>query len=172
MIKTALARFILLIKVEDVLTENNQLLISGTELNKGRKINRIKFSGLNFGNGRGVVFYPKTNDIIMAVNLFGEYIYLTSLYDTYTGTPDNQIQIKSDEMYIVSQSFGSYVKFTSEDNIVIHTNNGAKYKLLKSGGWKLYSKDGYGIECSDDGEVLIRDKTGTEVGYTNSPGTF
>jgi len=171
MIKKSLARFIITVKIEDVTNRNNQLFITGTEINKGRKINDIKFSGINLGNGKGIIFYPKNNDIILVLNLFGEYIYLNSLYDTYTGTPDNQIQVKSGELYIVSKSFGSYIKFKDNDDLVLHTNTGAKFKISKSGSFKLYNKDGYGIDCTINGDVTIRDQSGTAT-TTSSPGTF
>lgn len=157
--KTILERFmskyIFKIQVTDIDVDDNKTLISGVALVNSREFSDIKLSGINIGNGRGIISFPKIGDICLVLNLFGEYIYLASIYDEVTRIPDNQVVINKESMIFINKSYGSYIHFNDSDDIIITTKTGAKVKLLKDGTFKLFDKNNYGIQSDGNGNVTI-----------------
>lgn len=150
-----IAKLILKVQITDIVNLDNKIYVTGVDIITSDEINKIKISGLNVGNGRGIIALPKTDDIILCLNLFGEYFYLANIYDEYTFSKDNHVPIKKNEMLLINKDWGSYIRFSDKDDLIIDTIDGAKYKLNKDGSFKLLDKGGYGITSDGSGNITI-----------------
>lgn len=131
----------------------------------------VFISSIGLGNVKGLMMLPSINDIVIAgfIQDSEQPVILGTLFDTFTNTPDNIPQIKQDEMLLIPKPNGSYI-FIRDDNSIILKTETSKAKF-NSDGFKIFNKDNYGIECDSEGEVTIRDSSGT-ITTTSTPGDF
>jgi len=168
-IEKAITNLFFKVRVTDIIEDEGKKYITGGRIENSEQINRIKLTGIAVGNGRGVISLPRAGDVIVVMSLFGEYFYVTSVYDEYSQSADNQIPVNENELMIVNKSWGSFVKMDASDNIILNTFDGAKIRVNKDGSFKMYNKDNYGIESNANGDITIRGKT---VNHTQTPGQW
>ena len=168
-IEKAIATVFVRAQVKEVYEENGKFYIRATSLLNNREISSTKYSGHRIGNGRGIIVFPKPGDVILALNILGEYFYLTSVYDEYTSTPDNQVLSDKNSMFIINNDFGSYICLQESNDIILKTKDGAKVRLYNDGGFKVFNKSNHGLEMDSTGNLTTR---ALSTSSTTSPGVW
>lgn len=149
------------------MTENNKIILEIFEIvkydyaNKVIEIKRpfekttfdnVMISSVGLGNNCGVAVGYQVGDTVLVYDFNGQYIIVSSLHNIFfPGVKDTEIWPKPKE-------------------IIIQSNALSKVRLKSDGGFQLFNKENYGIECSATGEVNIRCKT--KIKHTQTPGDF
>jgi hypothetical protein len=150
-----ISNFIFKVQISDIYDVDGKYYLTGTNIINQRQVEDIKLSSHNLGNGKGIVVFPKVGDICLCLNLLGEFIILGNVYDDFSTSPDNQVNVSKGELVLINKDWGTMIKFDEFDNLNITTKTGGKIKLNKTGGFKLYDKSDYGIESDGLGNITI-----------------
>jgi len=145
-------------------------------INYTLQYDNVPMVGMGLGNLKGVLKYPNVGDLVLVGFLDDQSspIILGTLFDSFTQSKDTAPQIRLNELFLNNQEAGAYVYLNKDNEIIITTGNSStttfpKLKMYKDGSFKLFNKDGYGIEVSSSGAMTLR---GVTINHTQTPGTF
>lgn len=135
--------------------------------------------GLGLGHLKGVMKLPKENDWVLVAFLANSPerpVVLGTLFDVFSQSPDTIPSVANDQLVLVSKEAGSFISLNPDNSILLNSVSsngnpalGAKIKLYPDGSFKVFNRDGYGIECDASGNVTIR---GVNITMTQTPGTL
>lgn len=139
-------------------------------------LDNVPMAGIGLGNMKGVLKYPDVGDFVL-VNFQGSRPYIIgTVFNDFADPKDNIPLIKLSELAIVQKEKGSLIIMKDNNDILIkaadslgNLNNGAKIRLNADGSFKLFNKNGYGIEVDSSGNMTLR---GVTINATQSPGTW
>lgn len=95
-------------------------------------------SGIGLGNNKGIVSGYEVGDVLVCVEINGMLIVLTTLYNNF---------------------------FSDKDVTLVPTEK--EYILKSAGSIKIFNKDNYGIEITEDGNIIIYGKS---IDFKNTTG--
>jgi len=136
----------------------------------------VPIAGIGLGHMKGVIKYPNVGDFVL-VNFQGSKPYIIgTVFDDFADPKDSVPLIKLDELIIVQKEKGSMILMKNTNDIILKAadstgdlNAGGKLRLNADGSFKLFNKEGYGIEVDNAGNMTLR---GVTINATQTPGTF
>ena len=130
----------------------------------------VQILGLGLGNYRGVYCPIKTDELVLVGWLdTNTPVILGSVNDYINQIQDSIPRIKEDEIVIAPKSLGSVIYIKDDGSITLKTKDGSKLRLNNNGHFKLFNKNNFGIECDQDGNLILR---GVTITSTNLAGEF
>lgn len=101
----------------------------------------VIISSVGLGDNRGVSIGYEVGDYVLVYDMSGQFVIVNSVHNVFfPGQKDTEIWPKPKEIIIQSSSLG-------------------RIKLQNDSGFKIMQKDGYGIQCDKDGNIVINAKT-------------
>jgi len=141
---------------------------------KKYEFDRVKIMGMGLGNFKGVMKLPSRDDYVV-VGFFGGKSNTPVVLGTLFAQSNINAQaiptVKDNQLLLINKEKGSYINLDEDNNIILRNvdNSGNKLnkiKLSNDGSFEVMNKDGYGIECDEDGNITMR---GTTVNFTQTP---
>lgn len=175
-IEKATTNLFIKVQVKEVYETDGRLYIRANSLHNDEELFDVKLLSHGLGHARGIIAYPKPKDFGVIINILGEQFYIGSTHDDFTKFPDTQIPLSKDSMFLINNSFGSYICLHENNDIILKSKNGSKIKLGNDGSLKLFNKDNFGLDIDKDGNVLLRGAnasgSSSSAYETSSPGTW
>ena len=136
----------------------DDLTLNIKRMNMNMSVDRVEMIGTGLGHGKGIIKLPSENDVVMVafVQDSEKPYVLGTIFHVFSSVKDSKIDVKKNELFLNAQLNGSYVHIDADNNILFKTPNGAKLKLLESGGFKLFNSGNYGIEVDASGNMTLR----------------
>lgn len=97
-------------------------------------VNDVPVAMIGAGHLKGIIKMPDEGDFVLVSNLVGRRFVLMSIFDTFTSSPDQIPPIQAGEMMFINKSRGSFIKFDTNDNIIIKTASGNSEIRIKEDG--------------------------------------
>jgi len=136
----------------------------------------VPMIGLGLGHGKGIIKYPNVGDFVLIAFQGTRPFIIGTVFDDFADPKDSVPLIKLDELIMVQKEKGSMFLMKENNDILLKSadstgnlNAGGKLRLNADGSFKLFNKDGYGIEVDSAGNMTLR---GVTINGTQTPGTF
>jgi hypothetical protein len=123
----------------EVDVDNNQTLLKVRHVLHKTSNDSIVISGIGLGNNKGIVSGYEVGDVLICLDLRGELIILTTIYNTMYSQKDTMVLPLQKEL-ILKSAGGGQIKFTEE------------------GGFEILNLNGEGIKMDKDDEITITAK--------------
>ena len=140
------------------------------ELFSSTAYRNVQIIGIGLSNYRGIYCPIKTDELVLVGWLDKNTpIILGNVNDYINQIKDNIPRIKEDEIVIAPKALGSVIYIKDDGTIILKTKDGSKIRLNNNGHFKIFNKDNFGIECDQDGNLILR---GVTITSTNTAGDF